>query len=86
MSEVKVDLSKVEHSMSNLIETNIEELNACSTVSEMYSKLKDLFLTNNLNTKASNRLLSNINKQRNLAGAQMTLYNSLLCGSKLGVL
>lgn len=76
-----INLENVEHSMTNIIKENYKEVCAQQSKVELYNTIKRLFEQNNLNTKASNRLLTNIMKSSNLTQAQYTVTNSLLSGA-----
>ena len=79
LNEAKVvDLSKVEGSMSNIIQSNMDKINNCKTKDELLNTIKKIFDENNLNTKASNRLLNNIAKCKNFIDALMVVTNSYL--------
>lgn len=82
---MNIDLSKKSNSMSAIIQNNHEQFDSCSTVSALTTALKTVFEANNLNTAASNRLIANVASKKNITDALMTVYNSLLCGSKLAV-
>lgn len=82
LNEAKaVDLSKVEGSMSNIIQSNMDKINNCKTKDELLSTIKKIFDENNLNTKASNRLLNNIARCKNFNNALMVVTNSYLSGT-----
>ena len=76
-----INLENVEHSMTSIIKENYKEICAQTSKTELYNTIKRLFEQNNLNTKASNRLLTNIMKSSNLTQAQYTVTNSLLSGA-----
>ena len=80
------DLSKVEKSMTKVLEDNIELVNSAKSTDDLYNIVNDLFVTNSIDTNASNRLLNNIKKQRNLTGAQSVIFNSMLKGEGKGVI
>lgn len=84
--EVRTDLSKIEGSMSNTLTAHKDELASISTVRELVMALKEWFKEDGIDTPASNRLIMNVMKQRDIISAQMTVYNSILKGSGLGVL
>lgn len=82
LNEAKaIDLSKVEGSMSNIIQSNMDKINNCKTKDELLSTIKKIFDENNLNTKASNRLLNNIAKCKNFIDALTVVTNSYLSGT-----
>lgn len=76
-----INLENVEHSMTSIIKENYKEICAQQSKTEIYNVVKRLFKHNYLNTKASNRLLTNIMKSSNLIQAQYTVTNSLLSGA-----
>ena len=80
-----INLENVEHSMTNIIKENYKEICAQQSKVELYNVIKRLFEQNELNTKASNRLLTNIMKSSNLTQAQYTVTNSLLSGAGCSV-
>ena len=82
---VNVRLDNKTHSMTSILGANLDKINACTTKSELYSVVLKIFDENNLNTNASNRLLTNIQRKPNFASALQTIYDSYLCGSKLAV-
>lgn len=82
LNEAKVvDLSKVEGSMSNIIQSNMDKINNCKTKDELLNTIKKIFDENNLNTKASNRLLNNIVRSKDFTTALMVVTNSYLSGT-----
>lgn len=85
LSEAK-DLSKVDGSMSNIIENNIDKINKCTSVSEVSNTIQNLFKENGVDTQASRRLIMNIGRQKSLIGALSVVYNSYLAGSGQGVI
>ena len=80
-----INLENVEHSMTKIIKENYKEICAQKSKIELYNIIKRLFEQNELNTKASNRLLTNIMKSSNLTQAQYTVTNSLLSGAGCSV-
>lgn len=82
----KIDLSKKQGSMTQVLSDASNSLNSCASVDELHNKVKELFDENGINTVASNRLLTSIAKSRNLTDAQQTVYNSILSGSGLGTI
>ena len=76
-----IDLSKVENSMTKIIQDNIHKINATTTVSELANLLTNLFEKHNLNTKASNRLLNKVKLARSISSAQKIVLNSFLAGT-----
>lgn len=82
LNEAKVvDLSKVEGSMSNIIQSNMDKINNCKTKDELLNTVKKIFDENNLNTKASNRLLNNIIRSKDFITALQAVTNSYLSGT-----
>ena len=81
-----MDLSKVEHSMTSILEQNRSIIDITTTKQELYETLKTCFEKNKLNTPASNRLLTNIMNARNFMDAISAVYNSILAGNELSVL
>ena len=67
--------------MSNIIQSNMDKINNCKTKDELLSTIKKIFDENNLNTKASNRLLNNIAKCKNFTDALTVVTNSYLSGT-----
>lgn len=84
--DVRTDLSKIAGSMSNTLTAHKDEIASMNTVKDLVIAIKDWFKQDNIDTPASNRLIMNIMKHRDIVGAQMTVYNSILKGSGLGVL
>lgn len=87
LKEAKVgkDLSKKEGSMSNIIEKNLNKINASASKDELLNNLTSIFKDNGLDTEASKRLLLNVKKSKSLTAALSTVYNSYLAGSNLAV-
>ena len=81
----KMDLHEIEGSMAFIIENNHDRFDVCSTVAELVNVLKAVFKENNLNTKASNRLIQNVARKNDFTYALMTVYDSYLFGSNLAV-
>lgn len=84
-SKVGKDLSKKEGSMSNIIEKNLNKINASASKDELLNNLTNIFKDNGLDTEASKRLLLNVKKSKSLTAALSTVYNSYLAGSNLAV-
>lgn len=82
----RIDLSKKQGSMTQVLSDASNNLNSCASVDELHNKVKELFDESDINTVASNRLLTSISKSRNLTDAQQTVYNSILSGSGLGTI
>lgn len=80
LNEAK-DLSTVEGSMTKVLSDKADELSTATTVKELYTTVKKILDDNNINTKASNRLLQNILKKKNMFDAYSVVYNSILAGS-----
>ena len=79
---VRTDLSKVKGSMTNTLTAHADEIASTTSIKELVIDIKDWFKQDGIDTKASNRLIANIMKQRSLADAWHTVYNSILAGSK----
>lgn len=78
---VRTDLSKVKGSMTNTLTAHKDEIATATSVKELVMNLKDWFKSDGIDTPASNRLIMNVMKQRDLVNAQYTVYNSILAGS-----
>lgn len=78
-----IDLSKKPGTMSYVLEKNMDKVWGAKSKDSLIGIIKKLFDDNGINTKASNRLLFNIDRQRDLTGAQQVLANSILAGSGL---
>lgn len=78
---VRTDLSKVKGSMTNTLTAHKDEIATATSVKELVMNLKDWFKADGIDTPASNRLIMNVMKQRDLVNAQYTVYNSILAGS-----
>lgn len=78
---VRTDLSKVKGSMTNTLTAHKDEIATATSVKELVMNLKDWFKADGIDTPASNRLIMNVMKQRDLINAQYTVYNSILAGS-----
>lgn len=76
-----VNLENVNHSMTNIIKENFQEICAQTSKDAVYLLVKKLFEQNSLSTTASNRLLTNIMKSKTLLQAQQTVINSFLSGA-----
>ena len=79
-----VDLSKKEGTMSKVLQDNIESIYNTKSAFDVYRKVKYLFIENNIDTAASNRLLNNLDmyvKLHNKNQAIYTVLNSILAGS-----
>ena len=76
-----VNLENVNHSMTNIIKENFQEICAQTSKDAIYLLVKKLFEQNSLSTTASNRLLTNIMKSKTLLQAQQTVINSFLSGA-----
>lgn len=80
-----VNLENVNHSMTNIIKENFQEICAQTSKDAVYLLVKKLFEQNSLSTTASNRLLTNIMKSKTLVQAQQTVINSFLSGAGCSV-
>lgn len=78
-------MSKVEGSITQTIEANISKFNSAKTQEEIVITLKDILNSNNIDTKASRRLVSAVERAKGFAQALFAVYNSLLYGQGLGV-
>lgn len=79
-----LDLSKVDHSMTKVLEEHLAEINqsgASGSVRAIYDVVAKLFRESNIDTPASNRLLQHILKNKTATSALITVYNSILSGS-----
>lgn len=81
ITKPKIDLSGREGSMTEIIETNMDLINAVASVPELVTVLKTIFAANGLDTKASNRLIRNVAMKRNLEQAWSAVTNSYLAGT-----
>ena len=85
---INIDLTKVnQHSMASVLTNNTNELTeVCKSgsVNEIYNFVAGLFEKENINTKASNRLL-NIKSANSATKAMFIVYNSMMAGSGLSV-
>ena len=86
---INIDLTKVnQHSMASVLKDNTNELTeVCKSgsVNEIYNFVAGLFEKENINTKASNRLLNNIKNADSATKAMFIVYNSMMAGSGLSV-
>lgn len=78
-----IDLSKKPGTMSYVLEKNMDKVWGAKSKDSLIGIIKKLFDDNGINTNASNRLLFNIDRQRDLTGAQQVVANSILAGSGL---
>lgn len=76
-----INLENVQHSMTYVLKENYSAIINLKSKNEMYVAVKNLFDSANINTKASNRLLSNLNNARSLLDAQYIITNSMMSGS-----
>lgn len=83
--KVKTDLSKVKGSMTSVLVDNANKLKDITSKSELKKFISDLFEENDIDTKASKRLLSTIENSETDFEAINAVYQSILKGSKLGV-
>ena len=84
--KVKTDLSKVEGSMTKVLMDKADEIKDLTSKSDLYNFVKDLFEKNEIDTKASRRLLITISKAKSDFEAISAVHNSMLKGAKLGVI
>ena len=86
---INIDLTKVnKHSMASVLKSNNDELKKIcesGSVNEIYNFVAGLFEKENINTKASNRLLNNIKSANSATKAMFIVYNSVMSGSGLSV-
>ena len=86
---INIDLTKVnQHSMASVLANNTNELTeVCKSgsVNDIYNFVAGLFEKENINTKASNRLLNNIKSANSATKAMFIVYNSMMAGSGLSV-
>lgn len=86
---INIDLTKVnQHSMASVLTSNTDELKKIcesGSVNEIYNFVASLFEKENINTKASNRLLNNIKSANSATKAMFIVYNSMMAGSGLSV-
>ena len=86
---INIDLTKVnKHSMASVLTSNTDELKKIcesGSVNEIYNFVASLFEKENINTKASNRLLNNIKSANSATKAMFIVYNSMMAGSGLSV-
>ena len=86
---INIDLTKVnKHSMASVLTNNTDGLKkVCESgsVNEIYNFVAGLFEKENINTKASNRLLNNIKSANSATKAMFIVYNSVMSGSGLSV-
>lgn len=78
-----IDLSKKPGTMSYVLEKNMDKVWGAKSKDSLIGIIKKLFDDNGINTEASNRLLFNIDRQRDLTRAQQVVANSILAGSGL---
>ena len=87
---INIDLTKVnKHSMASVLTDNNNELKKIcesGSVNEIYTFVAGLFEKENINTKASNRLLNNIKSANSATKAMSIVYNSMMAGSGLSVI
>lgn len=87
---INIDLTKVnKHSMASVLTDNTKELTeVCKSgsVNEIYNFVAGLFEKENINTKASNRLLDNIKHAHSADNATFIVYNSMMAGSGLSAM
>ena len=87
---INIDLTKVnKHSMASVLKENnnkLKEVCKSGSVNEIYNFVAGLFEKENINTKASNRLLNNIKHACSADNATFIVYNSMMSGSGLSVI
>ena len=78
---MSIDLSKVNpNSMVSVLENNKDLLWSQTDKNSLIKTVELIFSENKINTEASNRLILNMNKSRDLTSALITLTNSMLAG------
>ena len=82
--KIKVDLTNVEGSMTNIIHNNADRLYSAQSVRELHSILSGIFEENSLDTAASRSLLLRVLQKRNLEQALSAVFNSYLYGAGMG--
>lgn len=84
LTEAK-DLSQIDGTMSNVL-SNDSSWKDASSISDLVSCLQKIFKNNEINTKASNRLLDRVSRSKGIVSALSTVYNSILAGSNDAVI
>ena len=79
--DTKVDLTKKKGSMSNVLTNHKEELSEFKKLDDMISNIDKWFKDANIDTPASNRLLSKLKNAKDIKDAQFIVYNSILSGA-----
>lgn len=74
-----------DHSMVAILEKHKQQLWEADSKEGLVLLVTKIFADNNLNTKASVRLLENMKKSKTFEKALYTLTNSMLCGYGLGL-
>lgn len=74
------DLSKVEGSMSNVLTKNKDKINKCKTQADVIDLIKKIFDEENIETKASTRLITTVTNAKGFQNALKAVYNSILAG------
>ena len=82
---IDINLSSKEHSMTSILLKNRTLFDNCTSLPELITTVKTVFKENNLDTTASRRLIQNVSKKKNFSSGLQTIYDSVLCGSKLAV-
>ena len=82
LNEAK-DLSTIEGSMTKVLQDNTDKFKDAVSKDEVFNTVAELFKENNINTQASERLLTNIRHSKDVTGALFCVYNSILYGSNL---
>ena len=86
---INIDLTKVnKHSMASVLKENnnkLKEVCKSGSVNKIYNFVAGLFEKENINTKASNRLLNNIKHSDSATKGMFIVYNSMMAGSGLSV-
>lgn len=79
--DTKVDLTKKKGSMSNVLTNHKKELSEFKKLDDMISNIDKWFKDANIDTPASNRLLSKLKNAKDIKDAQFIVYNSILSGA-----
>lgn len=75
------DISDKPHSMTAVLSARVKDLNACKTRDELVKLVKEIFEENGIDTKASQRLIANMESKKSFGDALFTLWNSIMSGT-----
>lgn len=75
------DISDKPHSMTAVLSARVKDLNACKTRDELVKLVKEIFEENGIDTKASQRLITNMESKKSFGDALFTLWNSIMSGT-----